>query len=445
MITNMTEGSPSKILWKFTIPMLLSVVFQQLYNIVDSIIAGKYIGEQALAAVGGSYPVTMIFMAVATGSNIGCSVVVSQLFGANEKKDMKTAISTSIISVISISVLLTVLGLTFCDSIITLLNTPQEIFVDSSEYLRVYICGLFFLFLYNICTGVFTALGDSKTPLIFLIISSVGNIVLDLVFVINFGLGVAGVAWATFIAQGVSSILAFIVLFFRLRKIKINEKHSYFCFDMLKRISKIAIPSILQQSFISVGNLLIQGLINSYGCVVMAGYSAAIKLNTFAITSFSTLANGISSFTAQNIGAAKFDRIKKGFRSGLFMAASVALVFVCAFTFFSSDMISIFLNKKDLNHDVIKVGTDFLRIVSPFYLVIILKLIADGVLRGAGAMKAFMIATFSDLIIRVVLSFVFAKMFGSTGIWWSWPVGWVIATVMSYMFYKKDVWKNKTI
>lgn len=445
MITNMTEGSPSKILWKFTIPMLLSVVFQQLYNIVDSIIAGKYIGEQALAAVGGSYPVTMIFMAVATGSNIGCSVVVSQLFGADEKKDMKTAISTSIISVISISVLLTVLGLTFCDSIITLLNTPQEIFADSSEYLRVYICGLFFLFLYNICTGIFTALGDSKTPLIFLIISSVGNIVLDLVFVINFGFGVAGVAWATFIAQGVSSILALVVLFFRLRKIKIDEKHSYFCFDMLKRISKIAVPSILQQSFISVGNLLIQGLINSYGCVVMAGYSAAIKLNTFAITSFSTLANGISSFTAQNIGAAKFDRIKKGFRSGLIMAASVALVFVCAFTFFSSDMISIFLNKKDLNQDVIKVGTDFLRIVSPFYLVIILKLIADGVLRGAGAMKAFMVATFSDLILRVVLSFVFAKMFGSTGIWWSWPVGWVIATIMSYMFYKKDVWKKKTI
>lgn len=445
MITNMTEGSPAKILWKFSIPMLLSVVFQQLYNIVDSVVAGRYIGVDALAAIGASFPITMIFMAIATGCNIGCSVVVSQLFGAKENGKMKTAISTSILTIVTLSVILTIVGLLSCNSLIQLLNTPQDIFADSATYLRIYICGLIFLFLYNICTGIFTALGDSKTPLIFLIISSIGNIILDLVFVVVFKMGVSGVAWATFLAQGISSFLAFFTLMIRLKAIKATEPHSFFCFIMLKTISKIAIPSILQQSFISIGNLMIQGLINSYGSSVIAGYSAAVKLNTFAIMSFTTLANGLSSFSAQNIGAAKLERVKKGFHSALIMASCVFVPFFIAFFFFSPSMIRIFLDSSNTNSEVIEIGTNFLRIVSPFYLIILVKLMADGVLRGAGAMGAFMIATFSDLIIRVVLSYILSNFFGPTGIWWSWPVGWCIATVMSAMFYAQGVWKRKSI
>lgn len=442
MITDMTEGKPSGILWRFTIPMLVSVMFQQFYNIVDSIVAGKFVGVNALAAVGASYPITMIFMAVATGLNIGCSVVISVHFGAKEYERMKCAVSTSLLTVLGISVFLTAFGLILARPLMTLLRTPQDIFSDSALYLNIYICGLIFLFMYNICTGVFTALGDSKTPLYFLIASSVGNIILDLVFVICFNMGVAGVAWATFLAQGVSSVLAFFTLRKRLNSLE-SEAYSRFSSTMLKKIMEVAIPSILQQSFISVGNLFVQGLINSYGSAVVAGYSAGMKINTFAVTSFTTLGNGVSSFTAQNIGARKAGRVSQGFRSGVVMVLSVAIpVFLLCF-FAGRPIVELFMSEG--GEKAAKVGVDFLRIVSPFYAIISLKLIADGVLRGAGAMKAFMISTFSDLILRVVLAFVLSGIWKETGIWMSWPIGWIIGTSLSLGFYLSGIWKKSNL
>lgn len=443
MITDMTTGHPAKILWKFSLPLLFSVVFQQLYNIVDSIVAGRFIGEDALAAVGASYPITMIFMAVATGSNIGCSVIISQLFGGKEFKKMKTAVSTSLISILSLGVFLTVLGLAVSSPLMRLMHTPDNIFADAETYLGIYIGGLLFLFLYNICTGIFTALGDSKTPLYFLIFSSLLNIALDLIFVIVFKMGVAGVAWATFLAQGLSSVLASVTLSGRLKGIQTEGTHARFSGRMLGKICIVAIPSILQQSFISIGNLLIQSLVNGYGSAVIAGYSAAVKLNTFSITSFTTLANGLSSYTAQNIGGAKPERVKKGFRAGVAMALVVVLPFFLAYFTFSQSMLGIFL--KSSSADAIKAGVSFLRIAAPFYFVISLKLMADGVLRGAGSMVPFMIATFVDLILRVVLSYVLSGPFGfgSDGIWMSWPIGWTIAAILSLAFYFSGVWKKQ--
>ena len=440
MIKDLTTGKPQTVLWQFSIPMFVSVIFQQLYNIADSVIAGKFAGEDALAAVGASYPITMIFMAIAVGSNIGCSVIISQLFGAKKYGEMKTAISTTLISSAVISTIITILGLLGTKSLMVLLNTPSNIFHDGALYLRIYIAGFLFLFLYNVSTGIFTSLGDSKTPLYFLIASSIGNIFLDVLFVKTFQMGVAGVAWATFIAQGIACILACITLFKRLKQIKTDEKSSLYCFNMLKKISRIAIPSILQQSFISIGNIFIQILVNGYGSSVIAGYSAAIKLNTFTITSFTTLGNGLSSFTAQNIGAGKTDRVKQGFRAGLKMAFLVAVPFFVLFFFFGKPMILLFL--KEGGKTALSTGMTFLQIVSPFYFIASVKLIADGVLRGSGAMKQFMIATFVDLILRVVLAFVLSPMFGSIGIWLSWPIGWVIATVISLFFYLNGSWKK---
>lgn len=203
LMKDLTSGKPRNVLWAFSIPMLISVMFQQIYNIADSMIAGKFAGEDALAAVGASYPITMIFMAIAMGSNVGCSVIISQLFGGRKFKEMKTAITTTFTASAVLSLVLTILGLVFCHPLMRLIQTPDNIFGDAALYLNIYIVGLAFLFLYNICTGIFNALGDSKTPLYFLIGSSIGNIILDLVFVINFKMGVAGVAWATFIAQGI--------------------------------------------------------------------------------------------------------------------------------------------------------------------------------------------------------------------------------------------------
>ena len=322
-----------------------------------------------------------------------------------------------------------------------MLKTPDNIFEDGKLYLNIYVWGLTFLFIYNLVTGIFTSLGDSKTPLYFLIGSSLGNIVLDYIFVVFFYMGVAGVAWATFIAQGISCILAVITLFFRLKGLECVGKVPKFSFVMLKKIAAIAVPSILQQSFVSVGNIFIQGLVNGFGSSVIAGYSAAVKLNTFAITSFTTLANGLSTFTSQNLGAGKPERVKSGFRAGSLMALVVALPFLLVFFFGAEPMINAFI--KDASEQAVTAGTEFFRIVSPFYFIICIKLMADGVLRGAGSMVCFMIATFSDLLLRVILAFVFASFMGSTGIWTSWPVGWTVAAILSVIFYLSGTWKKK--
>lgn len=441
VIKDLTEGKAELVLWKFTIPMFVSVIFQQLYNIADSIIAGKYAGEDALAAVGASYPITMIFMAIAVGSNVGCSVVISQLFGGRKYREMKTAIYTTLTASFLLSVILSVAGLLGTEWFITMLHTPANIYADGALYLKIYIGGFVFVFLYNVCTGVFTSLGDSKTPLYFLIGSSVGNMILDWLFVAVLSWGVAGVAWATFIAQGVACLLVLIVLTARLRTIHTEEAPSLFSLEMLVKISKMAIPSILQQSFVSVGNIFIQRLINGYGSSVIAGYSAAIKLNTFMITSFSTMGNAVSGFAAQNIGAGRLERVKKGFRAGVALAFVIAVPVFIVYFFFGNAMMTLFM--KEESAKALETGVQFLRVVSPFYFVISLKLLADGILRGTGAMKEFMVTTFSDLLLRVVLAFVFSAYWGTLGIWISWPVGWSTATVLSLIFYSKGNWQNK--
>lgn len=441
MIKDLTEGKAESVLWRFSIPMFVSVIFQQLYNIADSVIAGKFAGEDALAAVGASYPITMIFMAIAVGSNIGCSVIISQLFGAKKYKEMKTAVSTTLIASGILSLVLTMAGLLGSKALMSMIHTPENIFGDGALYLRIYIGGFFFLFLYNIATGIFTSLGDSKTPLYFLIGSSIGNIFLDLLFVAKFHWGVAGVAWATFIAQGMACILAMAALGTRMKKIPVEESYAKFSVMMLQKISAIAIPSIFQQSFISIGNIFIQSLVNGFGSSVIAGYSAAIKLNTFSITSFTTLANGLSSFTAQNMGAGKIDRVKKGFRAGIKLAMVIAIPFFVAYFIFGAAMIQLFMQENSTK--ALTTGVLFLKIVSPFYFVILIKLMADGVLRGAGAMKTFMAATFTDLILRVILSYLLVMPFESDGIWMSWPIGWSISMVMSLGFYLKGVWYPK--
>ncbi len=443
MIQDLTVGNPKETLIRYTLPMFISVVFQQLYNIADSMIAGRFAGEDALAAVGASYPITMIFMAVAIGSNIGCSVVISQLFGAKAYQKLKTAVYTTLIAGSVLSVLLTIIGLLTTSAMMRMIQTPDNIFADGALYLRIYIGGFVFLFLYNITTGMFNSLGDSKTPLYFLIGSSVGNIVLDLVFVAVFSWGVAGVAWATFLAQGVACILSLLTFRKRIGEVKDGGKAALFSVSLLKNIGMVAVPSILQQSFVSVGNIFIQSLVNSYGSGVIAGYSAAIKLNTFVITGFTTLGNGVSGFTAQNLGAGRPERIRDGFKTGLLMAGLATIPFFVAYFFLGSRMIRLFLDST--GSEALETGVIFLRVVSPFYFVVAVKLVADGVLRGAERMKQFMVSTFTDLILRVVLAYVFSAQMGAVGIWLSWPFGWSIATVMSFLFYRTGFRKNKAV
>ena len=442
MNKDLTQGKAETVLWQFCLPLFGSIIFQQLYNIADSLVAGKFIGETAPAAVGNSYEITLIFIAFAFGCNIGCSVIVSQLFGAKDYNRLKTAVTTACIFSAVLCGLLMLIGILGCSPLLSLIHTPQEVFADSKLYLDIYVWGLPFVFFYNIATGIFSALGDSKTPFYFLAVSSTANIAVDILFVKAFRMGVAGVAWATFLCQGVSCILAVLTVWMRMKKIKTTKKAVLFDFDILKKIAVIAIPSILQQSFISVGNILIQSVINGFGPSVMAGYSAAVKLNNMVITSFTTIGNGISNFSAQNLGAHKYGRISEGFRAGLKMVWCLCIPFCVVYIFLGKYLLLLFMEQDAAA--ALLTGRQFLWILSPFYFVVSAKLVADGILRGVSAMRQFMAGTFTDLILRVVLAFVLSDLTGSAlGIWCAWPIGWTIAMVLSIGFYRKETGRLK--
>ena len=416
MNKNLTTGNPQKVLWAFCLPMFGSILFQQLYNIADSFVAGRFIGENALAAVGNSYNITLIFIAFAFGCNMGCSVIVSQLFGAGDYARMKTSVYTTLIASAILCAVLMLVGFLSCGTLLRLMKTQAEIMQDSMLYLNIYILGLPFLFFYNIATGIFSALGDSKTPFFFLAFSSTANILVDILFVKTFGMGISGVAWATFLCQGVSCVCSILLILKRLSKMKVNAKIPVFSWDLFRKISTIAIPSILQQSFISVGNMMVQGCINSFGVSVAAGYSAAVKLNNLVITSFTTLGNGVSNFSAQNIGAGTYLRVKEGFRAGLKLVWTLCVPICLLYLFLGKYLLLFFMDQSSVT--ALRTGQQFLWILSPFYFIVSAKLVSDGVLRGAGAMAQFMTATFTDLILRVILAFLFSGILGSAvGIW----------------------------
>lgn len=443
MNKDLTVGKPETVLWKFCLPLFGSIIFQQLYNIADSFVAGKFIGEDALAAVGNSYEITLIFIAFAFGCNIGCSVIVSQLFGAKKYRDLKTAVYTTLIASGVLCAVLMAVGFVFSGALLGLINTPANVMADSLLYLRIYCLGLPFVFYYNVSTGIFSALGDSKTPFLFLAASSTSNIGMDILFVTVFKMGVSGVAWATFLCQGVSCIFALVFVFRRFAGIHTEGRVPVFSARILRQISIVAVPSILQQSFISVGNIIIQGVINSFGSSVMAGYSASIKLNNLVITSLTTLGNGVSNYTAQNIGAKKTDRIRSGFKAGIKLVWILCIPLFLLYFFAGKWLVYLFLQEP--TGTAMQVGVEILRILSPFYFVVSAKLVADGILRGAGMMGKFMVATFTDLILRVILAvFLSRTTLGATGIWLAWPVGWTVATALSVLFYRTGAWFGKT-
>ncbi len=441
MNRDLTVGKPGSVLWRFCLPLFGSVIFQQLYNIADSFVAGKFIGENALAAVGNSYEITLIFIAFAFGCNIACSVIVSQYYGAKNIRDMITAVYTALISSAVVCALLMLIGLVGCGKLLQMIHTPAELMADSSLYLDIYVLGLPFVFFYNISTGIFTALGDSRTPFAFLAASSTLNVGVDILFVTAFDMGVKGVALATFLCQGISCVLAMAVIFRRLKQFKVEQRPALFSMPILGKLTVVAVPSILQQSFISVGNIILQSIINGFGAGVIAGYSAAIKLNNLVVTSFTTLGNGISNYTAQNIGARQLSRIKDGFRAGIYLVWMLCIPLSALYFFGGRQLLGFFIDAP--TEQALNTGAQFLKIVSPFYFVVSAKLAADGILRGAGMMKQFMVATFTDLILRVALAFALSSTaLGSTGIWMAWPFGWGVATAISLMFYRGGAWNG---
>ena len=433
--------SPWKALLIFSIPMMLGNLFQQLYTMTDSVIVGRFVGENALAAVGASYSLTSVFISVAIGGGVGSSVLVSRAFGARRYDELKTTVNTSLVSFLVLSLLLSFFGYIFSTPIMNALNTPDNIHEEAVMYLRIYFLGLPFLFMYNILSSVFNALGRSKIPLYFLIFSSLLNVALDLFMVAVLKMGIAGAAWATLIAQGVSACLSFVVL---IRNLAEFEGRARTVFDkrIFKNMTGLAIPSILQQSTVSIGMMLVQSVVNSFGSQVLAGYSAGMRIENIATVPMVSIGNTMSSYTAQNLGAQMSGRVKEGYHVSYIMVIFFAIVTCLILELFPVPLINMFIGAEG-TAKAYQTGVDYLRFMGWFFAIIGFKMATDGVLRGGGDVKVFTSANLVNLSTRVIFSFALAPVVGVAAVWYIVPIGWFLNWMISLIGYEKGIWKKK--
>ncbi len=424
---NMIEGSPSKALIVFSVPLILSNLFQQLYNTMDTIIVGKFNGNEALASIGVSFAVTMVLIAFATGTGIGCSVLISRLYGAGDRSGVKTAASTILIFSAAFSLLLGIMGYVCSTPLLVALQTPANILNSASGYLKIYSCGMPFLFLYNVQSSIFNALGDSKTPLKLLILSSMLNIALDLLFVGKFGLGVNGAAWATLIAQGFSAMVSLSILIHRLYFSEQKSlRFTLFSIHTLRQMSGYAASSVIQQSIVSIGMLLVQSVVNRFGAEVLAGYTAASKIDAFAIMPFIACGNAMSTFTAQNIGAGRPERVRQGYRASLLLCTAISAAELVIILLFKNQFLALFLDNEAASSIAYETGLLYLTSLAFCYILMGVRSSFDGMLRGMGMLKIFLAGNLLNLAFRVAFSFVMAPVIGVSAVWLSMPVGWLI-------------------
>lgn len=439
----MITGKPGRTLFFFALPMILGNLFQQLYTMADSAIVGRFVGEEALAAVGASYSFTNVFIMVAIGAGIGASVLTSQYLGAGEYHKMKTSVYTFLLAFLAVSLILAGVGFAFNPGIMQALKTPENIMNDAVLYLQIYFVGLPFLFMYNILSATFNALGKSKIPLYFLIFSSVLNVGLDLWMVIRLNLGVAGVAIATVIAQGVSALISFFVLLYYLQKFPVPAGKTVRVFDrkMLAKGTKIAIPSTVQQSIVSIGMLLVQSVVNGFGSAVVAGYAAGTRVESLCIVPMIATGNAVSTFTAQNIGARRSERVKEGLRAGYALTAVFAVLICVVLNLFHAQILSVFIDQES-GPLAFLTGDAYITFISWFFICIGLKSSTDGVLRGAGDMWVYMAANLINLGIRVSVAQLFAPVWGVQAVWFAIPMGWTVNFLISFGWYLSGKWSK---
>lgn len=438
MNTDLTAGKPWKVLLKYVLPLLGSAIFQQIYTLADTIIAGKFSGsETALTAIGASNAIVNILMAVALGANAGCAVLCARYFGAKDTPRVKSAVYTGLISFAVLSFVLLGAGLLSCRPVLEAMGTPAAALEESVTYLNIYYLGVPFLILYNLGTGIFSALGDSRTPFIFLVISSVANIVLDYFMAIPWG--VAGVAWATFITQGAACLCTLAFVLRRVAKMQCGQKAQAFSGHLLKLLLLLALPVALQNSFASVGNLFVQvrinELANAQGIGITNGFAAGFKLLVFCTTCMNTCATGLTNYVSQNLGAHKLRRIRRGVGASLAISTSITAVLAAASIAFAPQLLGLFMQQGESSAQAVAAGTQYVRTVAPFYFVVNVKINADGTVRGMGGTVGFMVSTFSDLVLRVGFVFLLTPFLGFAGVGWAWNIGWVLGTAVALAFF----------
>jgi putative MATE family efflux protein len=435
------QEKPLKALLVFALPMIIGNLFQQFYTMVDSVVVGRFVGEQALAAVGASYSLTTVFISIAIGGGVGASVITSQYFGAREYGKMKSSVRTALTAFVVLSVVLGGFGLLFSHQIMVWLNTPQAALEEAAKYLRIYFLGLPFLFMYNILSSMFNALGKSRIPLYLLIFSSVFNMILDVILVRSAGMGVAGVAWATLIAQGISAACSFCIFLREMKQYDERGSIGFFDRNEFSNMTKIALPSILQQSTVSIGMMLVQSVVNSFGTEMLAGFSAGMRVESICVVPMAAMGNVMSSYTAQNIGAGKYDRVRQGYRTGYAIVFSFAVVLCLWMELAYRPLIQMFLGEQG-SMLAFQTGTKYLKFIGWFFALIGLKMITDGVLRGAGDMKMFTVANLVNLGIRVVIAITCAPRWGIAFVWIAVPIGWLINYLISFGEYRTGKWKS---
>ncbi len=435
MIKDLTKGSPLKVIASFAIPMILGNIFQLFYNIIDSIIVGRYIGPSALAAVGSSYTIMVFLTSILIGLCMGAGVLFSQFFGAKKNEDLKQSISTSFIFIGICAAVLTVLALLFINEIIVFMNVPYDIVAQNKTYLKIIFYGIFFTFLYNWSAGLLRALGNSKVPLYFLILSMVCNIVLDILFIVFFRWGIAGAAYATILSMAISSALCFVYcirkiefLHFELRNITFNKRIFYLT-------TNYSLLTSIQQSIMNFGILMIQGLVNSFGTQIMAAFAVAVKIDTIAYIPMQDYGNAFSTYIAQNKGAGQTNRIKDGFKVSMGLITIFGLVISALVWIFASKLMLLFVAPGEI--EVIATGITYLRIEGVFYFLIGYLFMFYGFYRGLGRMKMSVVLTVISLGTRVLLAYSFAGVFGTRIIWYSIVIGWILADLVGLLYYKK--------
>ena len=449
----MLTGSPFKALLFFSLPMVLGNLFQQLYNIVDSIIVGKFVGQNALAAVGATSTILFIYIAISLGLAIGCMIVFSQLFGARNYSRMKTAMYTCIIFLGALSLVAVAVGLISADGILKLTNVQDVLFRDARAYYVIYVIGFPAMFIYNAASQIFNSLGKSNYSLALLAGSSALNVVLDLWFVMPGGLnmGVEGAAIATDISQYVIAVIGLIwALVFLKKKFPTEEKVKIFDFTLLGNMLKIAVPTMIAQVVVSVGYAVLMSLVNKYSVDVISGYVAAYKIDSLCSIPMVQIGNAMATFTGQNVGAKQFDRIPKGIKAGAIMCAVVWVVFFVVVRLFGHGMIGLFMDA-NASEAAYQAGVSYMQVMSSVYILLGLMYLFAATLRGAGDVTPSVIAVILNFAARCVFAFIMAEgVFhlapgSELWIWWSNPLGWLVAFVICALRFRTGIWKTKRL
>lgn len=439
---DLTQGSVTKQIFYFALPMVLGSFLQQIYSFVDSIVVGKFIGTQALAAVGASFPIIYTLIAIVIGVGSGASVVISQYFGAKNIVQVKKSISTIFVFLFWASLIVPVLGLMFSGTLLSLLGVPEDVLPLATTYFNIYIGGQFFFFGYNGVASVLRGLGDSRTPLVFTIISTLANIGLDFLFVLVFHWGVAGVAWATIIAQGLAFVSAAIYL--NRKNDLISFRIKDLVFDKLCFIQslRIGLPTGAQQFFVALGMTALIGIVSNFGTNVLAAYTVAVRIDAIASMPAMIFGSALTAFVGQNIGAGMMDRLRKGHLVTIAMAGGISVAVSLIVVLFDDQLMGLFTN----DADVIMHGKRYLHIVCSFYLVFATMFTYHGLFRGAGDTLIPMFITLASLwLIRIPLAVYLSKHFGESGIWWAIPIAWFTGLLLSMAYYRFGSWKSKVI